>query len=189
VIPPELDVEDSLRRTGRTFTTFSLTLAVVITAAVSSCSPRPPLQLIPEANPIQPGDEINVGFRATDTSIAVAVTNFGAEPVQLLWHKSSLVGADGQVMEIIHEGGRGVAAAMRVAGDDYSAIPANSTLHDRIYVRRTVQVDDDDEVDIDSWFPDDNSLAGRIIRLSLTFRRGAVEKTYDWQFLVLTGAM
>lgn len=157
------------------------------------CAPRAHIKLMPEGDPIQPGDQINVGFKPTQTSIAVAVTNFGDEPVQILWHKSSLVGVDGHAMEIIHEGGRDLAAAVNLTGADYSTIPAQSTLHDRIYVRRTVLVDNGD-TEVTSYFPVEcgafqctfgTDLAGRTIRLSLTFRRGEVEKTYDWRFRVV----
>lgn len=175
-----------LRRRAAALVSFGLVASL-------GCAPQAHIKLMPEGDPIQPGDQVNVGFLPSETSIAIAVTNFGDEPVQILWHKSSLVGVDGEAMDIIHEGGRGLAEAIRVTGEDYSSIPPQSTLRDRIYVRRALSVDDD-EVEVGTYFPVEcgvfacdlgDAVAGNTIRLSLTFRRGAVEKTYDWRFRIV----
>jgi hypothetical protein len=166
---------------------------ILMFALAIGCAPQMHIKLIPEGDPIRPGDTMAASFNATPTSITVAITNFGDEPLEVLWHKSSLVGIDGEALEIIHTGGRGLMAARAVSGQDYSAIPPRATLRDEIYVRRDVHFDDDDGWDVDSYIPYEcgsfdctfaGDLATRSVRLSLTFRRGQTEQTYEWRFRI-----
>jgi hypothetical protein len=75
-----------------------------------------------------PEDEVNVGFGLRTDGIALAITNRGADPIDVLWQNSKLVDIAERESGVLHSEISSGGLPDARAGGDISTIPPSSTL-------------------------------------------------------------
>lgn len=165
--------------------------ASALLLSLCACAPQVHVRFVPEGPETQVGETLVGSLDVNPVSVVLAIKNYGAEPTVILWHKSSIV-FDGDALEVMRDGGRGLLAARDVTGEDFSPIEPGATFGDTIYPRRSV-VFEGDEWTFRSFLPVEcgaircvftEGIVGKSLEVNIAVRSQDADRTLKWRFRI-----
>jgi hypothetical protein len=132
-------------------------------------------------------------FDVGTEAVTMTLTNLSDEPIEVLWHKTTLVDTEGNALDVMHGGGRTTIAAKNIGGADVSRIPPGAKLTELVVPKNRVEFSGGN-----GWIAAPfievecgpvrctglDGLAGKYARLNATLRLKGEERTFDWRFRI-----
>ena len=179
------DLHADASRTGSVVRSWRSGAAMLCCALLAAgCAPRVHIATQLELpDPVTPESGITADLRVSPDSIAMALTNVGSEPVEVLWQKTVMVDSAGHPWEVEHGTGRGTFAALTFSADDVSVIAPGDRFREVIRPRRRADVAATSEVA--PFTPIEcgpvrcvgyETLLDKTVRLAMTRRRGVAAR-------------